>query len=70
MKKEDPRDIKIEIPIQNVKEDREKSYKVWNGTSDSYLSKSQMNDVVISEDKITFYCSKWFSELHPWMKVL
>jgi hypothetical protein len=41
-----------------------KAYKVWNGNGYSYLAKSQMYNVSISGDTMTFCTSDWFAGIH------
>ena len=45
-----------------------KAYKVRNdkGTI-SYLAKSQMSNVSISGDVMTFTSTDWFHGVHPWL---
>lgn len=50
--------------------DTGKAYKVWNGKSYSYLAKSQMHDVTISGDVMTFYTSDWYAGFHKdWLRL-
>lgn len=48
------------------KEEREKCYVVWNGKVDCYIAKSQLQNVSISADSMTFTTSEWFAGKHPW----
>ncbi len=49
------------------KEEREKCYVVWNGKSDSYLAKSQMQNVTVSAGSMTFTTTEWYASKHPWL---
>lgn len=60
----------IKVKCKAPEGDTGKSYKVWNGRSYSYLAKSQMNDVTIAGDVMTFTTSTWFREkIHPWLEI-
>ena len=57
----------ITVKCKAPEGDTGKAYKVWNGKSYSYLAKSQMHDVTISGDVMTFTTSEWFRTVHPWL---
>lgn len=45
----------------------ERSFTVWNGSSWSYLAKSQMKDAQIEGPTMTFKATYWFYGIHPWL---
>ena len=60
----------ITVKCKAPEGDTGKAYKVWNGKSYSYLAKSQMQDVTISGDVMTFTTSEWFrNKIHPWLVI-
>ena len=57
----------INVKCNAPEAETEKAYKVWNGKVYCWLAKSQMKNVTITWESMTFTTSEWFAGLHPWL---